>query len=344
VEGALVAVDPRNGAIRSLVGGFDFDKNKFNHATQAWRQPGSSFKPFIYSAALEKGFTPATVINDAPLFFDAGFTGGKPWEPKNYDGKFDGPMTMRSALARSKNMVSIRILQAVGARNGQEWATRFGFEADKHPPFLTMALGAGEVTPLNLASAYAMFANGGKRITPWHLLKVTDKDGRVLENFAAPAATPMIDPRNAFVMANMMQDVIRRGTATSAMSLGRMDLSGKTGTTNDHRDTWFAGFQATRVAVAWMGYDQPRPLGGSETGGVTALPMWVQYMGEVLKNVPEMPLAPPPGVVVHTIDPTTGNTATGGQGIAEYFYQEFAPGALPLPGSTGSSQDGQTLF
>lgn len=344
VEAGFVALSPDTGAVRAMVGSFDFSRNQYNHVTQAWRQPGSSFKPFVYSAALERGITPATVFDDAPITIDPAETGGVPWDPKNYDGTMGGPTTLRNALTKSKNLVSIRVLQAATVPFTHEYVAKFGFDMGHIPPYLTMALGAGEVTPLNLASAYAMFANGGKRITPWHLLKVTDKDGRVLENFAAPAATPMIDPRNAFVMANMMQDVIRRGTATSAMSLGRMDLSGKTGTTNDHRDTWFAGFQATRVAVAWMGYDQPRPLGGSETGGVTALPMWVQYMGEVLKNVPEMPLAPPPGVVVHTIDPTTGNTATGGQGIAEYFYQEFAPGALPLPGSTGSSQDGQTLF
>ncbi|HEX5698101.1 MAG TPA: PBP1A family penicillin-binding protein, partial [Rhodoferax sp.] len=167
VEGAFVAIDPRDGSIKALVGGFDFEKNKFNHVTQAWRQPGSSFKPFIYSAALEQGVTPATIINDGPLFFDAGVTGGQPWEPKNYDGKFEGPMSMRRALAKSKNMVSIRILQTVGAKNAQDWVTRFGFDADKHPAYLTMALGAGSVTPMQMASAYSVFANGGYRVNPW---------------------------------------------------------------------------------------------------------------------------------------------------------------------------------
>ena len=313
VEGALVAVDPRNGAIRSLVGGFDFDKNKFNHATQAWRQPGSSFKPFIYSAALEKGFTPATVINDAPLFFDAGFTGGKPWEPKNYDGKFDGPMTMRSALARSKNMVSIRILQAVGARNGQEWATRFGFEADKHPPFLTMALGAGSVTPMQMAVAYSVFANGGYRVNPWLVTRVTDHKGKLLTEFIPPATEEnerVIDARNAFVMNSLLQEVTRSGTAARAQAtLKRPDLYGKTGTTNDAWDAWFAGFQPTVAAVTWIGYDTPRNLGSRETGGGLSLPVWISYMEKALKGVPVMEPTVPPGLV---------NVA------GEWYYEEYA--------------------
>ncbi|MCK6414485.1 MAG: penicillin-binding protein 1A [Giesbergeria sp.] len=313
VEGALVAIDPRNGAIRSLVGGFDFDKNKFNHATQAWRQPGSSFKPFIYSASLEKGFTPATVINDAPLFFDAGFTGGKPWEPKNYDGKFDGPMTMRSALARSKNMVSIRILQAVGARNGQEWATRFGFEADKHPPFLTMALGAGSVTPMQMAVAYSVFANGGYRVNPWLVTRVTDHKGKVLTEFTPPATEEherAIDARNAFVMNSLLQEVTRSGTAARAQgTLKRPDLYGKTGTTNDAWDAWFAGFQPTVAAVTWIGYDTPRNLGSRETGGGLSLPVWISYMEKALKGVPVMEPTVPPGLV---------NVA------GEWYYEEYA--------------------
>ncbi|MGL6203051.1 MAG: penicillin-binding protein 1A [Giesbergeria sp.] len=313
VEGALVAIDPRNGAVRSLVGGFDFDKNKFNHATQAWRQPGSSFKPFIYSASLEKGFTPATVINDAPLFFDAGFTGGKPWEPKNYDGKFDGPMTMRSALARSKNMVSIRILQAVGARNGQEWATRFGFEADKHPPFLTMALGAGSVTPMQMAVAYSVFANGGYRVNPWLVTRVTDHKGKVLTEFTPPATEEherVIDARNAFVMNSLLQEVTRSGTAARAQgTLKRPDLYGKTGTTNDAWDAWFAGFQPTVAAVTWIGYDTPRNLGSRETGGGLSLPVWISYMEKALKGVPVMEPTVPPGLV---------NVA------GEWYYEEYA--------------------
>jgi penicillin-binding protein 1A len=231
------------------------------------------------------------------------------------------------ALAKSKNLISIRVLQAASAQFVHEHAAKFGFDMNRIPPYLTMALGAGEVTPLSLAAGYAVFANGGGRVTPWHLLKVMDKDGHVLENFAPVAPTPAIDPRNAFIMDSLMQDVVRRGTATGALKLGRGDLAGKTGTTNDSRDAWFAGFQRTRVAVAWMGYDQPRSLGTGETGGGTALPIWVRYMGEALKGVAEMPFAPPAGVVTHTVNPQTGVPVPEGQGVEEYFFQEFAPGA-----------------
>jgi penicillin-binding protein 1A len=332
VEVGFVALSPDTGAIRALVGGFDFTRNQYNHVTQAWRQPGSSFKPFVYSAALERGVTPATLFDDAPIAIDPAETGGIQWEPKNYDGTMDGPTTLRNALTRSKNLVSIRALQTATPAFALEHIRKFGFDMNHIPPYLTMALGAGEVTPLSLAAGYAVFANGGSRITPWHLLQVTDKDGRVLESFSPPGKTQAIDPRNAFSMASMMQDVIRRGTATGAMKLGRHDLAGKTGTTNDHRDTWFAGFHTSRVAVAWMGYDKPRPLGRSETGGTTALPMWVQYMGAVLKDVPETPFIPASGLVTYPIDPTTGNTVPEGQGVTEYFYQEFAPGSLLAPG------------
>ncbi|MEY2953073.1 MAG: hypothetical protein RLZZ401_1160, partial [Pseudomonadota bacterium] len=300
VEGAFVAVDPRNGAIKALVGGFDFDKNKFNHVTQAWRQPGSSFKPFIYSSALEKGFTPSTVVNDAELFFSAGVTGGQPWEPKNYDGKFEGPMTLRRGLAKSKNMISIRILQAVGAKYAQDWVTRFGFEADKHPPYLTMALGAGSVTPLQMASAYSVFANGGYRVAPYLITKITDQKGKVLVE-AQPTpldeSTRAIDARNAFVMDSLLSEVVRSGTAAKALDLKRPDLYGKTGTTNDAIDTWFAGFQPTLAAVVWMGYDTPRKLGDHETGGGLSLPIWISYMRTALNGVPVVEPAVPEGVV-----------------------------------------------
>ncbi len=332
VEAAFVSLSPDTGAIRAMVGGFDFFHSQFNHVTQAWRQPGSSFKPFIYSAALEHGITPASVFDDAPITVDPAETGGVAWEPKNYDGTTEGPMTLRMALAKSKNLISIRVLQATGVQFVHEHAAKFGFDMSRIPPYLTMALGAGEVTPLSLATGYAVFANGGGRVTPWHLLKVTDKDGHVLETFAPIAPTPAIDPRNAFLTTNLLQDVVRRGTATGALKLGRGDLAGKTGTTNDSRDAWFAGFQQTRVAVAWMGYDQPRSLGSGETGGGTALPIWVRYMGEVLKNVEEMPFTPPAGIVTHAINPQTGIPVAEGQGVQEYFFQEFAPGAT-LPGS-----------
>jgi penicillin-binding protein 1A len=315
VESAFVALDPRNGAIRALVGGFDFQKNKFNHVTQAWRQPGSSFKPFVYSAALEKGVTPATVVNDAPLFYSAAETGGKPWEPKNYDGQFEGPMSVRRALARSKNMVSIRVLQLVGTQSAQEWVTRFGFEADKHPPYLTMALGAGAVTPLQMAAGYAVFANGGYRVTPSLITKVVEHKGRVLyeSQSEAPAESQRaIEPRNAFVMSNLLQEITRSGTAARAQAvLKRPDLYGKTGTTNDSMDAWFVGYQPTVVAAAWVGYDTPRNLGSRETGGGLSLPIWISYMSEALKGVPVAEVEAPPGVI------HVGN---------EWYYEEYGPG------------------
>ena len=330
VEGALVALDPRSGAIHALVGGFDFDKNKFNHVTQAWRQPGSSFKPFIYSAALEKGFTPATIVNDAPLFFDGGVTGGQPWEPKNYDGKYDGPMTLRTGLAKSKNMISIRVLQAVGPKTAQDWVSRFGFDADKHPAYLTMALGAGSVTPLQMATAYSVFANGGYRVNPWLIARVTDHKGRVISETAPPVTSEQpraIDARNAFVMGSLLQEVTRSGTAARAQAtLKRPDLYGKTGTTNDSVDAWFAGYQPTMAAVTWIGYDTPRNLGSRETGGGLSLPVWISFMERALKGVPVMEATVPPGVV-----------NVGG----EWFYEEYARNAgvssVGLEDRSGSS-------
>jgi penicillin-binding protein 1A len=302
VEGAFVAVTPQSGAIRALVGGFDFAKNKFNHVTQAWRQPGSSFKPFIYSAALEKGFSPATVINDAPLFFDAGVTGGQPWEPKNYDGTFDGPMSMRRGLAKSKNMISIRILQSVGARNAQDWIGRFGFDEEKHPPYLTMALGAGSVTPMQLVSGYSVFANGGYRVQPHLITRIVDYKNRALVESPAPAqpdeAQRAIPARNAFVMGSMLQEVTRTGTAARAQAtLKRPDIYGKTGTTNDAMDAWFAGYQPNLAAVVWIGYDTPRKLGDRETGGGLSLPVWINFMESALRAIPVSQAAVPDGLV-----------------------------------------------
>ncbi|MFM7341551.1 MAG: penicillin-binding transpeptidase domain-containing protein, partial [Betaproteobacteria bacterium] len=276
---------------------------------------GSSFKPFIYSASLEKGLTPATLINDSPLFFDASVTGGQPWEPKNYDGQFDGPMSMRTALKRSKNMVSIRILQSVGAQNAQDWVTRFGFEADKHPPYLTMALGAGSVTPMQMVAGYAVFANGGFRVNPYLITQITDQQGRLLVQPTPPGpedSQRVIDARNAFVMSSLLQEVTRSGTAARAQSqLKRGDLYGKTGTTNDSIDTWFIGYQPTVVAGVWMGYDKPRKLGDRETGGGLSLPVWIGYMEHALKSEPVRDLEVPAGVV-----------NIGG----EWFYEEFARG------------------
>ena len=316
VESAFVAANTADGAIRALVGGFDYNRNKFNHVTQAWRQPGSSFKPFIYSASLEKGLSPATVINDAPITFDAGQTGGQAWEPKNYDNKYEGPMTMRKGLTKSKNMISIRILNKIGAKYGQEYTTRFGFDADKNPPYLTLALGAGAVTPLQMAGAYSVFANGGYKTNPYLIAKVVDNDGKVLSQVvpdkAGDEANRVIDPRNAFLMDSMLRDVVRYGTATRALTLKRTDLAGKTGTTNDSFDAWFAGYQPKVVGIAWIGYDQPKNLGNKETGGGLALPIWIGYMQKALKDMPTAERAVPEGLI-----------QVGG----EYYYAENPPGA-----------------
>jgi len=315
VEAAFVALDPQTGDVRALVGGFDFQKNKFNHVTQAWRQPGSSFKPFIYSAALEKGISPMTVVNDAPLFYSARETGGKPWEPKNYDGQFEGPMSVRRALARSKNMVSIRILQVVGTQSAQQWVSRFGFDAQRHPPYLTMALGAGSVTPMQMATAYGVFANGGYLVQPRLVARVTDHQGKVL--FEAPAVAldeskRVIDARNAFVTNSLLQEITRSGTAARAQStLRRADLFGKTGTTNDAVDAWFVGFHPSVVAATWVGYDTPRNLGSRETGGGLSLPIWISYMQHALKNEPVQEYQTPAGVV-----------RAGG----DWYYEEYGPG------------------
>ncbi|MDH1674259.1 penicillin-binding protein 1A [Comamonas aquatica] len=315
VEGAFVAVDPRTGAIRALVGGFDFQKNKFNHVTQAWRQPGSSFKPFLYSAALEKGVGPATLVNDAPMFFGANVTGGQPWEPRNYDGKFEGPMPLRTALAKSRNIPSIRVLEFTTPQFGQEWVTRFGFEASRHPAYLTMALGAGSVTPMQMATAFSVFANGGYRINPWLISKITDHKGQVLSAYTPKPLEEQpqaIDARNAFIMNSMLQTVAKSGTAARAQAtLKRPDIYGKTGTTNDAVDAWFAGFQPTLTAITWIGYDTPRNLGSRETGGGLSLPIWISFMQHALKDVPVATYPVPPGVV-----------NMGG----EWFYEEYAGG------------------
>nr|WP_174969754.1 penicillin-binding protein 1A [Burkholderia lata] len=315
VEGAFLSIVPQDGAIRSLVGGFDYNKNKFNHVTQAWRQPGSSFKPFIYSASLDKGLGPATVINDGPLYFSAAETGGQPWEPKNYGGGFEGPMSMRTALQRSRNLVSIRILNHIGTKYAQQYITRFGFDAERHPAYLPMALGAGQVTPLQMAGAYSVFANGGYRVNPYLIAEVTDPNGAIVVRaqplVAEQNAPRAIDPRNAYVMNSLLQSVAQRGTGARTNVLKRTDLAGKTGTTNDSHDAWFAGYQHTLAAIAWIGYDNPRSLGDRETGGGLSLPVWIDYMGAALKGVPEFKPTVPDGV-----------ESLGG----ELYFTDFAPG------------------
>lgn len=327
-EAALVAMAPDDGAILALVGGFDHERNKFNHVTQAQRQPGSAFKPFIYSAALEKGFSPATVINDAPFFVPGDKAGGEDWEPKNYDGKFDGPMRLRMALAKSKNLVTVRVLQAIGPQYAQDYIARFGFDPKLHPAYLTMGLGAGSATPLQMAAAYSIFANGGYRVAPYLITKITDARGNVLSEakpvVAGNGAERAIDPRNAFVMTSLLRDVVAFGTGARAMQLGRRDLAGKTGTTNDNIDAWFCGYNATQVGVAWIGFDQPRTLGTNETGGMAALPIWMSYMQRALKGVPEKPLTPPDGLITVRINADTG-LRDESSSISEYFFAEFPP-------------------
>jgi penicillin-binding protein 1A len=313
VEAAFVALVPDTGAIRALVGGFDFNRNKFNRVIQGGRQPGSSFKPFIYSASLEKGLSPATLINDAQISFGGG-PGGQAWTPKNYGNKYEGLMTMRKGLTKSKNMVSIRILNRIGAKYGQQYITRFGFDSDKNPPYLTLALGAGNVTPLQMAAAYSVFANGGYKVNPYLISKITDGNGKILSQTKPAKAgdeyNRVIDERNAFLIDSMLKDVVKYGTAARAMALKRTDLSGKTGTTNDSIDAWFAGYQPHLVGIAWVGFDQPKKLGDTETGGGLALPIWMGYMQTALKNVPMEERAVPNGIV---------------QASGDYFYVENPP-------------------
>ena len=316
VESAFVSAAAEDGAIRALVGGFDFNRNKFNHVTQAWRQPGSSFKPFIYSASLEKGLSPGTIINDSPITFDTSQTGSQAWEPKNYDNKYEGPMSMRKGLSKSKNMVSIRILDRIGPQYAQEYVTRFGFDPEKNPPYLTLALGAGAVTPLQLAGAYAVFANGGYKINPYLISKITDNNGKTLFQVnperAGDEKLRVIDARNAFLVDSMLKDVIRHGTATRALSLKRTDIAGKTGTTNDSIDAWFAGYHPKLVGVAWIGFDKPKNLGNRETGGGLALPIWIGYMQKALQ-----------GLATQEREMPSGITTAGG----DYVYAEHADGS-----------------
>ena len=315
VQAAFVAADARDGAVRALVGGFDFNVNKFDHVVQAWRQPGSSLKPFIYASALEKGVMTSTLVNDAPVHIPPELTGGQLWEPKNYEAGFEGPMRLRQGLAKSKNMVSIRVLQTIGPAYAQQYITRFGFDPEKHPPYLTMALGAGSVTPWQELGAYAILANGGFGVHPYIIRRVVDSSGKVLmeakPQVAGDTAPRVMDARTNFVIDSLLQDVARVGTAARATALHRNDVAGKTGTTNESHDAWFSGYAGGIVAVGWMGFDQPRPLGVRETGGGLALPIWIDYMAGALRGVPESPHEMPPGVV--QID-------------GEYYLQEYQPG------------------
>ncbi len=378
VQGAIVAVDPRNGAVQAMVGGFDYFASKFNRAMQARRQPGSAFKPFIYSAALENGFTPASIINDAPVVFHDPALGGA-WRPQNYSGRFYGPTPVREGLIKSRNLVAIRLLDSMGMDVARQHIEKFGFDMSRVPRDLSMSLGTGVFSPLEMATAYAVLANGGYRVTPYLIEKILDADGEVLHqarpdtvcdaacrftrrqlpDHAAPEdvsddsndgtveeplpmAQRVVRAENIYLMTDMMMDVIRRGTGVRAKSLGRDDLAGKTGTTNDQRDAWFCGFNAAEVAVAWVGFDDISPLGSRETGAQAALPMWIRYMGEALKGVPAQRLPRPDGVVSARIDPATGRLASydNPQATFEIFMEGHLPEATPSSG--GGSPRGRS--
>ena len=342
VEGGFVALDPKNGAILALGGGFDFRHNQYNHVALAQRQPGSGFKPFIYSAALEKGFTPASLISGAPIVVEDVSLEDE-WRPEDYSRKFFGPTRLRKALALSLNLVSVRLLRAITPEYAVEYMERFGFDPAKLPKNLSLTLGTADATPMQMASAFAVFANGGYRIEPYLITRIEDAKRNVLEQANPIVVCPgcpvpkSVDPtkpapryaeqaitaQNSFLMNSILRDTISYGTAQAANVLNRKDLAGKTGTTNDHRDAWFNGFNSDLVAITWVGFDQNRPLGKGETGGRAALPMWIDYMRVVLDGVPEKPLVPPPGIVTAQINRETGKptAASDPNAMLEYFME-----------------------
>lgn len=324
VGGALVALDPKNGKILALVGGFDYSLSAFNRAIQAERLPGSNFKPFVYAAALNEGYTLASIINDAPVIYTDPST-DVTWRPQNDTKKFYGPTRLRLSLMRSQNMVTIRLLRAIGVHQFIEFVQRFGFKPEKLPPYLSLALGTAQVTPLEMAAGYCVFANGGYRIEPHFLDRVTGDQGQLI--YQSPVAVPVavLDPRIAFLVTSALQDAIQGGTGQRAKGLGRKDLAGKTGTTNSWVDAWYSGYNPTLVATAWMGFNDSRSL--KEYGSMAALPMWMYFMEEALKNKPDRPFLPPPGIVRIKIDPQTGLAASEGQKgtMDEFFTSETVP-------------------
>ncbi len=330
VQAALISVQPETGAVQAWVGGFDFAHEKFDHVNQAYRQPGSSFKPFIYSAAVAEGLAPSTIIDDAPLAINPG--PGQPlWQPHNYENSFSGRVPASTALARSINVPAVRVVLAVGVPYARLHASQFGLPLDQIPPYPTMVLGAGSFSPLQMARAYGVFASGGYLVQPHLIDRVADASGRVLYQFKAPVlgqpdAPRIISPGNAFLLTTMMQDVIKRGTGAAARVLGRSDLAGKTGTTSDFRDAWFDGFDHDHVAIAWVGFDQPRSLGNGMQGAAVALPIWVDYMREAIRHDADAPWQVPPDVVQLPIDPSTGFVgASGASTKMAYFLQQYPP-------------------
>jgi penicillin-binding protein 1A len=340
------------------VGGFDYYLSSFNRVAQADRQPGSSFKPFLYAAALADGYTLASIVNDAPVVYTDPVT-GVTWRPQNDSKKFYGPTRLRVSLTRSQNMVTIRLMQALGVRKVIDFAEKFGFSRSKMPPYLAMALGTAEFTPLEMAAAYCVFANGGNRVSPHLIKKINDYQDNVIYEAPPTTAVNAIDPHVAFLITSALQDAIQRGTGQRAKSLGRPDLAGKTGTTNEWMDAWYSGYNRKIVATAWVGFDEPRTL--KEYGSMAALPMWMYFMEAVLKDKPENNILPPSGIVSVKIDPTTGLLAREGQGnaISEFFKEEnlpsqFAPAGWVgegnadngngTNGSGGSSSSTESLF
>lgn len=359
VEGAFVALDPASGAVSALVGGYDFQRSKFNRALQAKRQPGSTFKPFIYAAALATGYTAASVINDAPVAYPANVDGGF-WRPENYTGRFYGPTRLRVALAHSRNVVAVRLLDAIGVDFAHSYCLRFGFAPETLPRNLSLALGTAAVTPLELAAAYGPIANGGYRISPYLVERVVDTSDALVwqaprvvpceaDCDSAAAADTQPAPRvlpatDAFVLYSMLQEVIASGTAVRAKNLGRSDIAGKTGTTNDERDAWFVGFTPSLLALSWVGFDQPRPLGKGETGARAALPIWMDFMSSALAQHPPAPLTIPNGIVSMRIDRHTGQLAAPGapDSVFEWFSADRLPTASAAPGSNGASSQSPT--
>ncbi|MGD8976070.1 MAG: penicillin-binding protein 1A [Gammaproteobacteria bacterium] len=378
VQGAIVAVDPIDGAVAALSGGFDFQDSKYNRAAQARRQPGSAFKPFIYSAALENGFTTATIVNDAPVVFDDDQLEST-WRPENYSQRFYGPTRLREALVRSRNLVSIRVLRSIGVGNAVDHIQEFGISGSEMPKDLSLALGSVTLTPLELADAYTVFANGGFSVDTYLIDRIMDAQGNIItqadpliacaacedaeqrganerrfqidedeEMPPIPYAPPAINRQNAYLVADMMRDVIRRGTGRRALALGRGDLAGKTGTTNDRRDAWFSGFNGDLVATAWVGFDQERPLGAREEGGRTALPIWVKFMGRALAGAPERPPIKPPGLVTVRISSSTGLLA--GSGDVDAIFETFRADEVPPAGEDdaaspfGPAEDEAPIF
>ncbi len=344
-EGAIIAISPYDGGVTALNGGFEYFQNKFNRATQSRRQPGSGFKPFIYSAALEEGYTAATIINDAPVVSDNNVD--DVWRPENYSGKFYGPTRLRVALTHSRNLVSIRILRDIGTKYVIDYASKFGFDPTQLPNSLSLALGSGSAAPWDMARAYSALANGGYRVEPYVIQRIEDSAGMIImqaepdtvcetclpqdpldtANQSTKAAKRIMTPQNNYIMNSLLRDVVRYGTGRKAMSLGRNDLAGKTGTTNDQVDAWFNGFHPDLVAIAWVGFDSPKSLGRYETGGRAALPMWIDFMKSALDDVPEAPLQHPVDMITVKIDPDTGllSGPDTQKPISETFREQYVP-------------------